>query len=160
LDRDRSILEYRGDEPRMHMNAELRRDLYFETGYYFQQFDDYDHARERYLNLVQRFPESSACTNAYYNLACIEAIQGHKPQALDYLRKAVGKGFTSYQWLLEDGDLTSIRGDPEFNAIVELARSGAADDTGNGWMRRLSRFMPVNQGDFFALTLVQQRDVL
>ena len=124
---------------------EWLRGMIFESGYYYQQFDDYDNAVRKYLELVTKYPESRACQSAYYNLACIESIRGHKKISLQHLRNAVQRGFTDYEWLMEDGDLKSIRGEPEFAGIVELARTGQVQDLGRGWMVELTPELPVGK---------------
>ncbi len=60
-----------------------------------------------------------------YNLACLSAVRGHRPQALAWLREAVEGGFTDADWMLQDSELTSLRGDPEFESIVALARESS-----------------------------------
>ena len=134
-----------------YFRVEYLRGLIFESGYYFQQFDDYANAEARYRDLIRRFPTSRSCENAYYNLACICAIQGRRAEALDALRKAIRAGFTNASWLLEDGDLKSLRGDPEFNSLVEEARSGLRDDSGRFWATRLQPYLPAGTQSFFDL---------
>ena len=131
--------------------VEYLRGLLFESGYYFQQFDDYANAEKRYRELIKRFPTSRACENAYYNLACVCAIQGRRAEALDALRKAIRAGFTNASWLLEDGDLKSLLNDPEFNSLVEEARSGLRDDSGRFWATRLQPHLPAGTQSFFDL---------
>jgi tetratricopeptide (TPR) repeat protein len=135
-----------------YWEVEYLRGLLFESGYYFQQFDDYANAEKRYRKLIHDFPSSSSCKNAYYNLACICAIQGRRPEAFDALRKAIRAGFTDANWLLEDGDLTSLRGDPEFNSLVEEARTGIRDDSGRQWATRLQPFLPAGTKSFYDLS--------
>jgi len=158
----RIYIEYRGDlDEGLHAwHAEFLRGLFFEVGYYYQQFDDYASAERRYRELIARFPESRHCGNAHYNLACICAIQQRRREALDHLRAAVERGFSDHRWLVEDGDLASLREDPEFLALVELAKSGRVEDAGRDWIRELQRFLPAGTRSFFDLTADQQREVL
>ena len=53
-----------------------------------------------------------------YNLACLEALQGHPAEALFALRRAVELRPEAAEWAREDRDLASLRGDPEFEALV------------------------------------------
>jgi tetratricopeptide (TPR) repeat protein len=164
-ERQRRDIEYRGgsddDEgASRHWRAEFLRIMLFEIGYYFQQFDDYAHAEAKYREVLARFPESRACENAHYNLACICAIQGRRREALDELREAVRCGFTNADWLLEDGDLASLRGDSEFAAIVEEARTGTIDESGRDWVARLQPFLPAGTRSFFDLGRAAQAEVL
>jgi hypothetical protein len=109
--------------------------------------------------VLGRFAESRACQNAHYNLACISAIQGKRQQALDHLRKAILRGFDDARWLEEDGDFASLRGDPEFLKLVDLAAQGGLDDTGSDWNRQLRRFLPAGCESFFDLKSAEQAEV-
>ncbi|MSR46541.1 MAG: hypothetical protein EXS13_05695 [Planctomycetes bacterium] len=160
--RQKHAIDFRGDResgwPRYAI-AEYLRALLFEVGYYYQQFDDYASAERCYRELLGRFAESRACQNAHYNLACISAIQGQREQALDHLRKAIQRGFDDSRWLLEDGDFTSLRADPEFRRLVDLSAQGVADDSGIGWNRMLRKFLPAGCESFFDLSQAKQAEV-
>jgi Flp pilus assembly protein TadD len=54
-----------------------------------------------------------------YNTACFFAVQGERAEALDCLEKAVNLGFGLRGWIQNDSDLTSLRGDPRFEAILQ-----------------------------------------
>jgi hypothetical protein len=138
---------------------EWLRTLLFESGYYFQQFDDYDRANERYLRLVEKYPESRSCQSAYYNLACIASIRKLNADSLRYLRRAVELGFTDYEWLLEDGDLQSVRKEAEFQRILEQARTGQLQDMGRTWLAILTPELPPGRS-LFELDRLQQQEVL
>jgi tetratricopeptide (TPR) repeat protein len=158
----RQLVALRGgpeENPRW-VTTEFLRDLMFEVGYYYQQFDDYAAAERRYRELIERFPESRSCQNAHYNLACICAIQRRRREALDHLRAAIERGFMDHAWLREDGDLAALRGDPEFEALVELARTGAPDDSGRDWAVVLQRFLPAGTRSLFDLPPAELRSVL
>ncbi len=142
-----------------YWRAEFLRGLLFETGYYYQQFDDYAAAERCYRKLLARFPESRACENAHYNLACICAIQGRREEALDHLREAIRGGFSDHRWLLEDGDLAILREDPEFQALVQQAALGIVDDAGRDWTRKMRRFLPAGCDSFFDLPAERQAAV-
>jgi transcriptional regulator GlxA family with amidase domain len=62
------------------------------------------------------FPEVRP--DALYNLACIQALQGRKDDALDSLQKAVDAGFKAKYLLDGDPDLAGIRSDERFRRIV------------------------------------------
>ena len=55
---------------------------------------------------------------SYYNLGCLSASLGQRAEALDYLRKAVSAGWKEHRALM-DMEWDSLRGDPEFKAILE-----------------------------------------
>jgi len=162
MPRQQQMIALRGEresDPGSWLYTEYLRGLLFEIGYYYQQFDDYETAERCYREVLGRFPESRACENAHYNLACISAIQGKREQALDHLRKAIERGFNDRKWLLEDGDFASLRADPKFLELVELASLGLADDAGLGWSRRLRRFLPPGVESFFELDPAKQAAV-
>jgi tetratricopeptide (TPR) repeat protein len=65
-----------------------------------------------------------------YNLACMEAVRGDRPKALEWLRQSVDAGWAQANWaqadwMTQDSDLEPLHG-PEFDALVERARENAA----------------------------------
>jgi hypothetical protein len=54
---------------------------------------------------------------AHYNLACSLALSKRRTEALQSLRHAVSLGYKDIDWLLQDPDLETLKGDPQF---VEL----------------------------------------
>jgi len=56
--------------------------------------------------------------DAYYNMACVYALQKRSNLALRYLKTAFHKGYTSRDTLRSDPDLTSLHGDPAFEALL------------------------------------------
>ncbi len=59
--------------------------------------------------------------NTLYNLACAHALAGQKSQALNSLEKAIHAGYSDPHHMQEDSDLRSLRGDPRFQKLTELA---------------------------------------
>ena len=53
-----------------------------------------------------------------YNRACLDAICGNIDQALDSLRVALENGQTYVDWVLNDPDLDSLRGDERFKSLI------------------------------------------
>jgi hypothetical protein len=117
------------DDPRFRMRdvAEDRLTI-FDIGYHYQQFDDFAHATEWFQLLCQNLPGHRDTEMAHYNLGCIEALSGRPESAMEHLRSAHAVGFTNVAWLLEDGDLTSLRARPDFAALVALMRNEAAPE--------------------------------
>ena len=76
--------------------------------------------KERGLEWARRAlaadPEDSGLL---YNTACFFAVQGERAEALDCLEKAVNLGFGLRGWVENDADLTSLRGDPRFEAVLQ-----------------------------------------
>lgn len=56
---------------------------------------------------------------AYYNLACVYALQGKEDLALRYLQIAAMNDYVSVQGIEEDPDLARLRGTPAFEALVK-----------------------------------------
>jgi hypothetical protein len=56
--------------------------------------------------------------DAYYNMACVYALQKRSNLALRYLKTAFHKGYTSRETLRSDPDLASLHGDPAFEALL------------------------------------------
>lgn len=100
------------------LRLEDAMDTYFELGYHFQQLDRYVQAELHYRVITDR-PETLRSQRwAFYNLACIRAIQGRKEEALTELQHAMDSGFTDAGWAMRDGDLQSLRDDPRFYKIL------------------------------------------
>jgi tetratricopeptide (TPR) repeat protein len=73
----------------------------------------------------------SSITTTLYGLARLDALRGERTAALSRLRELVAAGWTNPRRLMRDEDLASLRGDPEFEALVaELeARARPREDT-------------------------------
>ena len=72
-------------------------------------------AREILAEGLEVHPDSPTLQ---YNLACLEAVEGRRDGALDALRTAIGARPDVANWARDDDDLASLRGDPEFEALV------------------------------------------
>jgi len=53
-----------------------------------------------------------------YNMACLKALTYHPEDALDYLERAVGAGFTDFLQIEQDADLKSLRDLERFKALM------------------------------------------
>jgi hypothetical protein len=84
-----------------------------QLGRYYMVQDRHD-AAERLLTRVVE----GQVGYGYYGLACIAAKAGWRDDSIRFLREAVNAGY-GYESILDDDDLNSLRGDPEFEAIVE-----------------------------------------
>jgi len=62
--------------------------------------------------------------SAAYNLACAEALLGNRSAAVKWLKKAISLDETQKESARADEDLASLRGDPNFDALVS---GGAAE---------------------------------
>ena len=53
-----------------------------------------------------------------YNLACLEALDGNRAQALAHLRAAIELRAACAQWARDDDDLAALRDDPQFADLL------------------------------------------
>jgi len=69
-------------------------------------------------------PDHPQTAESVYNVGIAEALQGHKNEALSFLRRAVDHGLPAEGDLAidKDPDLKSLHGDPRFAAIVADAQ--------------------------------------
>jgi adenylate cyclase len=72
-------------------------------------------AMEWISRAVQLYPEDMAVT---INAACLRARSGEKEQALDLLEKVLNKGWGKKDWIENDPDYDSLRGEPRFAAML------------------------------------------
>jgi hypothetical protein len=64
---------------------------------------------------LELHPESRSL---HYNLACVSAVAGERDRALAELRAAIASDAKSAAGAREDEDFASLRGDPEFEALL------------------------------------------
>ncbi len=57
-----------------------------------------------------------------YNIACLHCLKGEKPKAYDWLEKAAGAGYRDADYLLNDYDFRTIRGEPRFRNLIRRIR--------------------------------------
>ncbi len=77
-----------------------------------------DPARARAI-LEEGLQAHPAAGGLHYNLACLEAIEGHRDAALEALRAALELRPEAAGWAREDDDLADLRADPEFRALLD-----------------------------------------
>jgi hypothetical protein len=90
----------------------------------------YEEAEELYMRcaeLQRRVPDTRLPPgNTLYNLACVAALRENRSAALDWFRQAVKQGFGEqelpYDSIYEDPELSSLHGDPDFEALVAEMR--------------------------------------
>jgi serine/threonine protein kinase/tetratricopeptide (TPR) repeat protein len=98
----------------LELNPDDARALYLGAGALVQLGD-----RARGLEWTRRAqamdPEDPG---VLYNVACSYANMGEHEEALACIEKAVQNGFGHREWLENDSDLDSIRGEPRFQALL------------------------------------------
>ena len=76
---------------------------------------DRDLARQWWERAVALDPEDGVL---HYNVACGYALAGERDKAFEHLFRAVDLGWAHPQWLLNDGDLVTLRDDPRFGQLL------------------------------------------
>jgi beta-lactamase regulating signal transducer with metallopeptidase domain/Flp pilus assembly protein TadD len=96
----------------------------YNVGYVHYRRDDFGKAAKAWEKAFEGNykPETSA-----YNVACAFALQGKKDKALDWLEKAVERGWSDLGQLESDSDFESLRGSSEFQALVDKVAERAED---------------------------------
>ena len=91
-------------------------EAYNGVGVTFYARGDYDEALAWYKRAIEVDPRFG---DAYYNMACLYALQGQKQLAFRYLRLAALNHYSELEQLLADPDLASLHGDPQLKDLVE-----------------------------------------
>jgi eukaryotic-like serine/threonine-protein kinase len=73
------------------------------------------------IEVARRTEELAASEAGTYNLACFWALAGDRRRALDLLRRCLDLGLAD-DYIERDPDLASLRGDPEFHAVLTEVR--------------------------------------
>jgi tetratricopeptide (TPR) repeat protein len=79
-----------------------------------------ERAREILAEGLEAHPDSGS---PYYNLGCLEAVQGRRDAALDALRRALELRPQLAEWASDDEDFASLHDDPEFRSLVERSNA-------------------------------------
>jgi adenylate cyclase len=74
-----------------------------------------EQAMERARRASTIDPEDTA---VLYNVGCVYALAGSADEALDHLDRAIQNGFGQREWVENDSDWDSIRGEPRFQALL------------------------------------------
>jgi tetratricopeptide (TPR) repeat protein len=79
---------------------------------------------ERCRDVLERAlgPRAKRMGSTYYSFACLAAIQNRPEEALEMLSTALDCDGWTWRGILEDSDLDSLRGDPEFEAMMDEVR--------------------------------------
>jgi len=102
-------------ERHLELNPDDARALYLGAGAMVQLGE-----RERGLDWTRRaYAIDSEDPGVLYNVACSYAQIDKHDEAMTCLEKAVQNGFGHREWLENDSDLDSLRGDPRFQALLK-----------------------------------------
>ena len=85
-------------------------------GVTFRMRNDQEAALEWYKKSLAVNPDFG---DAYYNMACVYALQGKKDLALRYLQIAALNGYASAEGIDEDPDLAALHDEPAYQALLK-----------------------------------------
>jgi tetratricopeptide (TPR) repeat protein len=90
-------------------------EAYNGVGVTFRMRNDLPRALEWYKKALAVDPDFG---DAYYNMACVYALEGRKDLALRYLQIAALNGYATAEGMDGDPDLEALRGEPGYRALV------------------------------------------
>jgi predicted Zn-dependent protease len=90
------------------LHAKMPKDVRVATilAHLYTQADQLDSGLKMDRKLVRLTPEDPT---AHYNLACSLALKGRKADAVRVLRAAVTCGYSDFEWMFHDPDLSTIQ---------------------------------------------------
>ena len=90
-------------------------EAYNGVGVTYRMRDDLPRALDWYKKALTVDPDFG---DAYYNIACVYALEGHKELALRYLQIAAMNGYATAEGIDGDPDLEAVRDEPAYRALV------------------------------------------
>ncbi len=90
-------------------------EAYNGVGVTYRMRNDLPRALEWYKRALTVDPDFG---DAYYNMACVYALEGQKEMALRYLQIAAMNGYATAEGIDGDPDLEPIRDEPGYRALV------------------------------------------
>jgi hypothetical protein len=76
---------------------------------------DPEAARKLLEDGLEAWPESPSI---FFEIGCLEAVEGNKEPAIESLRKAIEREPALREYLMKDDDLLSLREEPEFISLL------------------------------------------
>ena len=102
-------------------------------GYVYWKTGRQDDARKIFAQSVEIAQNELAKGNEYdnipYNLAAVNAIQGNKAEAYDWLKKTIDGGWRNYRLAEMDPSLENLRGDDRFKKMMADVKAKADEMT-------------------------------
>ena len=99
-------------------------EAWYRLGYVLHQQGKLKEARSAHLKAVTKFERRAPL--AAYNIACVDAREGRKDQAIEWLQKAAKLGFIDWRHAQRDSDLEGLRGDPRLAAVIADMKASEA----------------------------------
>ncbi len=96
----------------------------FEQGLEAINSGRHDEAVDLFKRCIELAPERPT---AYYNIACALSLKGEKSDSIDWLEKALDKGFLEFEHMERDTDLDNIRNEARFKELVEKFKKGVIE---------------------------------
>jgi TPR repeat len=90
-------------------------EAYNGVGVTYRMRNDLPRALEWYKKALAVDPDFG---DAYYNMACVYALEGRKDMALRYLQIAALNGYATAEGIDGDPDLQALRAEPGYSALV------------------------------------------
>ena len=90
-------------------------EAYNGVGVTYRMRNDLPRALEWYKKALTVDPDFG---DAYYNMACVYALEGRKEMALRYLQIAAMNGYATAEGMDGDPDLEAVRDEPGYKALV------------------------------------------
>lgn len=118
----------------MKSKASKDADEWYEVGTELLMMREFDGARYALGQAARLDPDGAE--NAFYNLACTEALAGKKNAALENLTRAIYAGYDSAKHMKKDPDLKSLRGEETFKKLVKLAYALDLDRFRKSWWEK------------------------
>jgi HEAT repeat protein len=84
----------------------------------FSKAEDPAMAERTYEAILKVAPGGIEQPGIWYNLACAQALQGRRAQAVESLRRAAAAGYHDADWIRRDGDLDAIRGESGYKEVL------------------------------------------
>jgi Flp pilus assembly protein TadD len=94
-------------------------DEWYKVGSRLLRLRDFERAATALTQAVEHLEYRGG--SAMYNLACTYALKGDRSPGIEWLEKSINAGFDDNNKLKEDPDIASLRDDPRFKHIQELA---------------------------------------
>ena len=99
------LLEVNPENPRLHYDLGT---LYYKKG-------ELDKALYQYQKSLSIQPDNPS---TYYNIACMYSIQNRVEKSIDFLKRAIEKGYDNWEHIRNDKDLENVRSSPYYKELV------------------------------------------
>jgi tetratricopeptide (TPR) repeat protein len=76
----------------------------------------YDEALKAFKKMVALQPDNP---NTYYNIAALQALQNNVEGSIEWLKKAIDKGYQNWEIMKTDKDLENIRNSEEYRKLIK-----------------------------------------